>query len=146
MLRLSPVAMALVCVMALVPASATASTAKPRAGSATLKMLAKVNKTRAAHGLRAVKLSPGLTRGCRSYASTMVRTDRWGHARDARGKEILALTRGRTGMNWVVKAWLRSSVHRKVLLGRSYRRVGIARKKGRMNGGRVTVWVLRFAR
>ena len=109
-------------------------------------MLDKINAARAQHGAAPVQLSGSVTNGCRSYARRILRTNRFRHAANLRTAEILALTRGTTGTDWVVNSWLKSSTHRKVLLGGSYRSVGIAAHKGRMGGRKTTVWVVRFAR
>jgi len=139
MSRLPLLAFALACLLAFAcPATAAAGSEKS--------MLKQINAARAANGAPPVKLSRSLTSACRSYARKMARTGRFRHARNARGKEILAFTRGQTRMRWVIKAWLRSPVHRRVLIGKNFRRVGIGTKRGRVGGGRATVWVVRFSR
>jgi uncharacterized protein YkwD len=107
-------------------------------------MLAKINSARAARGLPAVRPSRALTSRCRSYARRMARTGRWRHARNAGAAEILAFTRQGPQVSWTVRAWLGSTVHRRVLLSKRYRRVGIALQKGRIQGGRASIWVVRF--
>ncbi len=139
MSRLPLLAFAFPCLFAFaLPATAAAGPEK--------QMLKQINAARTANGAPPVELSPSLTRASRSYARKMARTGRFRHARNARGKEILGFTRGSTRMRWVVKAWLRSPVHRRVLLGKNFRRVGIGTKRGRLGGGRATVWVVRFSR
>lgn len=131
------------------PAAAPAASgaAGERASSAQVAtMLDKINAARARNGVGRVQLSSRVSAGCRSYARRIVRTDRFRHASNLRTAEILALTRGRTGIDWVVGSWLGSSVHRKVLLEGSYSRVGIAAHTGRVGNRKVTVWVVRFAR
>jgi uncharacterized protein YkwD len=137
MSRLPLLAFALACLIAFaLPATAAAGPEKA--------MLKQINAARAANGAPPVKLSRSLTSSCRSYAHQMARTGRFQHARNVRAKEILAFTRGRTQMRWVIKAWLRSPVHRRVLLGKNFRRVGIGTKKGRVGTSRAKVWVVRF--
>ena len=139
MSRLPLLAFVLACLLVVaLPSTAAAGPEK--------NMLKQINAARAANGAPPVKLSRSLSSSCRSYAQKMARTGRFQHARDARGKEILAFTRGQTRMRWVIKAWLRSPVHRRVLIGKNFRRVGIGTKKGRVGGGSATVWVVRFAR
>ena len=139
MSRLPVLAFALACLVAFASPATAATTPEKR-------MLKQINAARAANGAPPVKLSRSLTAACRSYARKMARTGRFRHARNARGKEILAFTRGRTQMRWVIKAWLRSPVHRRVLIGKNFRRVGIGTKKGRIGTSRAKVWVVRFSR
>ena len=141
------IASVLCCALMFAPAAAHSADGAGRASaSPATKMLAKINAARAAHGLPAVHPSRTLTARCRSYARRMARTGQWRHARNAGAAEILAYTRRGPQVNWTVRAWLGSPVHRRVLLGSRYRRVGIAMHKGRIRGGRANIWVVRFTR
>jgi uncharacterized protein YkwD len=98
--------------------------------------------------LAGVQVSPALSRACRSYAAYMMRHGRWAHAQ-RRGKtgEILAVWPGRTGgPSQIVRAWLNSPTHRRVILNGHFTRVGVASRYGRFRGRLATLWVVRFAR
>ena len=141
-------ACALLTLMALVSA--------PAAGATTAEidaaMLSAINEERAKRGLGSLAATPRLARSCRSYARRMLSENRWAHARSPRVKgigrvaEVLGRNTGRPSIGRVVKAWLASPVHRKVLLNKRYRRVGVAHRTGRMGGRQTTIWVVRLAR
>jgi uncharacterized protein YkwD len=122
------------------------------AASGSQALVDEINSSRTARGLPPVKLSSRLSRVCRSYARTMIKRGRWAHARRIRVKgfrgvgEILARSTGPLSATGLVKAWLGSEVHRKVLLGSRHRYVGIGTRSGRMGGKKTRVWVVRLAR
>jgi uncharacterized protein YkwD len=145
--------LALVCVLVALLLTALAPAAHASAADVDRAMLAAINAERTERGLKPVKVMPRLTRSCRSYARRMLSENRWGHAGSSRVKgvgpvaEILGRTPGgRPAVQQVVKLWLGSAVHRRVLLSSRYSKVGIAHRTGRMGGKRTTVWVVRFAR
>ncbi|MGB2710508.1 MAG: CAP domain-containing protein, partial [Conexibacter sp.] len=115
------------------PASADDET-----GSALLREL---NRVRAAAHLAPLRLDGRMSDGATAYAQKMGRTRRIGHgawsARIARsassparaGEVIGWLTVGapEAEASWVVRTWLASPVHRRVVLDGSFRRIGIGR-------------------
>jgi len=131
-----------------------AALALPASASASVEqsMVDAINAARAKHGLAPVQEAPRLSRSCTAYAKRMLKSSRWAHANSNRVAgfhgvaEILARTPRRTAPGPVIRMWLHSAVHRKVLLGGRYRQVGVGTKTGRMGGKRTTVWVVRFAR
>lgn len=95
-------------------------------------LLAEVNDARAAHELPKLKRSKSLSRSSRSYARWMARGGYFGHSsriRASRRFRSLGETLGRCACRrydarWLVRAWLRSATHRRVLLSRRYRYIG----------------------
>jgi uncharacterized protein YkwD len=111
------------------------------------RMVAKINKVRAKHGVRQVRTARSLERACRQYAHRLSRTSQLVHAGRlwtrpyVRVGEILGrMPGGRPGVGAIVRAWLASPTHRPILLGHEYGHVGVGAK--RRNGA--TVWVVRF--
>jgi uncharacterized protein YkwD len=139
-MRLLPVLVTLALATAHVPAAATAA---PRPGRRVLRLL---NHERAVHGLPALRADRRLARAARGHSADMVRRQYFDHA-SPEGAHSVARVR-RTGwlhgrrrwsigenLAWgigrpgtpagVVRAWLRSPAHRRIMLGRAYRWVGI---------------------
>lgn len=127
-------------ILAVLPAGATAA---PPRGPSLLRLL---NRERATRGLPALRADPRLARAARAHSADMVRRRYFAHASpegehvrgrvrrtgwlDARRRwflgEDLAWGIGRPGTAaGVVRAWMRSPAHRRILLRRVYRRVGI---------------------
>jgi uncharacterized protein YkwD len=131
-----------------------AALALPTSANASVEqsMVDSINAVRAEHGVAPVQHAPRLSRSCSAYAKRMLKSRRWAHANSTRVAgfrgvaEILARTPRRTAPGPVIRMWLNSAVHRKVLLGNRYRHVGVGTKTGRMGGKRTTLWVVRFAR
>jgi uncharacterized protein YkwD len=109
---------------------------------------AKLSATRHSLGLSGLRVSPSLNRACRSYANYMLKHGRWAHARHrgATGEILAYWPKGTDQPSRVVTAWMESSVHHAVIVGRGWRRVGVASATGRFRGMKATVWVVRFAR
>jgi uncharacterized protein YkwD len=122
------------------------------AASPNATMLKRINAARKHHGLRSVRLSKSISAGSQSYARTLAHNSLFQHALhpSAHGfgsvAEILGLGWGTCRARCVVRAWVRSPTHRAILLGRSYRYVGVGRADGRANGQRARYWVVRFGR
>ena len=133
-----------VCALAL-PAATPA-----QAGSPTKTIASKINKFRAAHGLRKLRVSNSLNRSSYRYARTMARRHYFGHASSIRASgsfsmlgEVLAMHSGsRARPSQAVNGWKRSAVHRRVLLHPSFRYIGA----GRARGGGKTMWVVQVGR
>ena len=78
----------------------------------------------------------------------MLKHGRWAHAsnRGATGEILAYWPKGSDRPSRVVSAWMHSSVHHAVIVGRGWRRIGVASATGRFRGMKATVWVVRFAR
>ncbi|HXV57514.1 MAG TPA: CAP domain-containing protein [Gaiellaceae bacterium] len=132
-----------ICAGALV--AATAAAAAPT--KMEKRLVAQINDVRADHGLRKLKVGSRLQRGAHSWARHLIRADSFHHARlAARTGENLAWGT----CNWysprqAVRAWLRSSSHRALLLDRRFRAVGTGWARGPWRGyGCVKMAVARF--
>jgi uncharacterized protein YkwD len=129
------------------PAGPVAS-AEPAAREA---MLARLAEIRDAHGLAALRHSPGLARAARAHARVLMRSDALAHAWDVlapgfrSGGEALARQWG-----WslrprpVVRMWMASGFHRAMLLDPGFSHAGVGWRRGRFGGRVATVWVLRL--
>ena len=135
------------------PSGGTAASA-PRALSAPNRdIVAGVNAERARRGLSPLSVSARLSRDSTRWASRVIRSDQFLHsAPESRGRgevgEIMAFTRGkptRERARVIVRAWMRSKVHRDAILNPRYRHVGIGARTGRFRGRTQTIWVVRLA-
>jgi uncharacterized protein YkwD len=137
-----------------VVAAAVLPTAPAVAASPAQKATFVINVTRAKHGLRPLRVSPSLRRSARRYARRMLRHDYFGH-----GSRISASRRFRRlgetlGLNWgwrarwrrIVRAWMRSPSHRRILLSRRYTWVGVGFARGRMGRTPASTWVAHFGK
>ena len=144
-LRRAAACLALACSLVL-------SASPPGARASPSPMVGKINDVRRAHGVHALRHSPSLARSSSRFARHLRRTGRFAHAAPIRASgrfsrlgEILALSGG-----WNLRPsrplgnWLGSASHRAVLLGRSFRYVGVAALRGRFGGRRAVVWTVRF--
>jgi uncharacterized protein YkwD len=129
----------------------------PAPAAATLagqKAVASINKIRAGHGLRPLRVSPSLQRSSRRYAAWMLRHDYFGHlsrisvsSRFRRAGEALAMHSGwRPRWRWAVRAWMHSAPHRRILLSSNFSWIGIGVSRGRMGRSRSTTWVAHLGR
>jgi uncharacterized protein YkwD len=111
-----------------------------------------VNRVREAHGLAALRRSPELARSAGRYARWMLRADFFGHRRriatNARFRQLgenLALEAGgRPHAGEIVRAWMRSPVHRSLILAPRYGWAGAGMARGRMGARPTTAWVMHF--
>jgi uncharacterized protein YkwD len=121
-------------------------------------VLQAMNRTRAAHGLPALRVDPALTRAARSQSAAIIRTDVFTHGSfasritrsGARGPffgENLAWGVGsRATADGIVRGWLASPGHRANLLRPGFRRVGLGALVGTLAGYRgATVVTADFA-
>jgi uncharacterized protein YkwD len=111
-------------------------------------LLAAVNKARAAHDLRPLKVDRALVRVARSHSTTLLRRDVFTHgdfvtrirrsgARGPRFGENLAWGTGsRASAATIVRSWLRSPGHRRNLLRPGFRRIGLGTVVGTFAGHR----------
>jgi uncharacterized protein YkwD len=113
------------------------------------RMLAALNGARGSHGESGARLSQRLSRKSEAYARYLARHSAFHHATHLhaagfrRVGEILALQPRGCAMRRVVRAWLHSAVHRRIILRRSYHWVGVGAATGR---GGMRYWVVRFGR
>ena len=144
-LRTAAVCLLLACALVL-------STTSPNAKASPSPMVDKINKVRAAHGMRALRYSGSLARSSSRYSRHVLRTDRFAHAsrimasrRFSRLGEILALSAGwKVRRKQTLRQWLGSAGHRTVLLSPDFRYVGAARVRGRFAANRAMVWTVQF--
>jgi uncharacterized protein YkwD len=132
---------ALAAVMLVLPATALAG--PTRAESA---LLHELNRARAAHGLEPLAFDPRLERAAHAHTSDMLRSNVFAHGAFASrmlqfrvggstAGENLAWGAGAQGSARVlVTGWLASPAHREILLGPSFRRVGVGERVGRFQG------------
>ena len=137
---------------------AKASSAKLRSA-----LLCLVNRERADHGLRALRLDRKLQRAAGRHARDMVKHDYFAHQRDG-GPDLTArLDRvGWSGSAWgetiaygcgasgspraTLRGWLDSPPHREILLSGSYRRGGLGVGAEAPCGDGGATWVLDVGR
>ena len=122
-----------------------AEAAGPRIDSGERAVIRAINRARHAHGLRGLRASRRLARAADAHSRNMLRANffahgaftqrvrRYTHAR--RIGETIAMT-SRCSARTVVRMWMNSPSHRAVLLSRGFRRVGVARRKGRLGSTR----------
>jgi uncharacterized protein YkwD len=124
-----------------------ASPAQAAPTRAELKLIARINDARAAHGLRKLKPSARLHRGARRWAGHLLRSGSFYHSSLAAGtSENLAWgTCSWINARAVVRMWMNSSAHRANLLRRGVSRVGTGVRRGPWRGyGCVRMYVARF--
>jgi len=128
-----------------VPPPPEATIAQTRAETAIVR---EINRMRRAHHLRGVRISTRLARVARHHSAAMLAQDVLTHSsfngtsfsmrlanagRHRRYGETLAwLPRGAGSARTLVRLWMGSSIHRRVLLDGSLRHVGVGRVYGAM--------------
>jgi uncharacterized protein YkwD len=133
------------CLLVLLPAPAFA-------GRSESILVGKINKIRASHGLKGLRVSKSLNRSSKRYLRTMFARRYFGHAGTIRMSrkfhkrgEVLAQNRGRSPQpGSAVRMWMDSAMHRTVLLDGGFRYIGVGRGYGSFGGGAVTGWVAQF--
>jgi uncharacterized protein YkwD len=144
---------------ALRPPSADA--ASSRLDRAERKVIRLVNHIRARHGLRRLAVSPALASAASVHSDDMLRRRFFGHAssdgtpmstrvhRFTRahwlGENLAIVSRRGSTAQRVVWMWMRSPAHRRVLLSRSSRRVGVSKRAGRVGQMPGAVYTADFA-
>ena len=133
----------LVSVMAVLVVSPASATADARSD-----MVNAVNAFRGAHGRQALAPSGYLSRSSQAHARRVLERNRFAHGSStSRRGEVLSIHYGDDLMiSNVIQAWENSEGHRNLLLNGSFRTVGAAYARGRFNGRRTTVWVVRVQR
>jgi uncharacterized protein YkwD len=122
------------------PAEAAPTTMEKR-------LIARINDARTDRGLRKLRVGATIQRGAHAWARHLRRADAFYHARVRAGTgEVLAWGT----CSWfspaaAVRAWLRSSSHRRVMLRSGFRFVGAGWSRGSWRGyGCVEMAVVRF--
>jgi uncharacterized protein YkwD len=144
---------------ALRPPSADA--ASIRLDRAERKVIRLVNHIRARHGLRRLAVSRALASAASVHSDDMLRRGFFGHASSdgtpmsARvhrytrahwlGENLAIVTRLGSTAQRVVLMWMRSPAHRRVLLSRSSRRIGVGKRTGRLGQLPGAVYTADFA-
>ena len=157
-MRLAAVLFAVVSSMLLTftgSASALPSTARLDSGERAI--VRALNGVRAGHGLPSLRVSGALARAADVHSANMLANDFFAHGsmgqrvrRYVRSRSIgetLARTSScsRGSARRVVQMWMNSSGHRAVVLSRRYRKVGVARRAGRLGSARACVITADFA-
>jgi uncharacterized protein YkwD len=133
----------------LVCAGALALAAPAQSAPSTMekRLIARINDARTDRGLRRLRLGPTIQTGAHAWARHLRRADAFHHARVRAGTgEVLAWGT----CSWyspaaAVRAWLRSSSHRYVMLRPGFRFVGAGWSRGSWRGyGCVEMAVARF--
>ena len=114
------------------------------------RMLDAIDRTRQAHGLAPLRDSGTLSRSAESYSSHMLRSGFFGHRARISvpgnwshvGENLAMTLGGGPSVGTVLRGWLRSPAHRRVLLGPVYRAAGVGCVQGRFRGRRATAWTL----
>ena len=136
--------------------------AQARMTRAERAVVARVNDLRTGYGLRAVHGDARLARAADSHSADMLNQDFFAHAssngtstydrvqhfRRSRliGETLAYMPKGgRTSARSVVNMWIASPPHLQVLTTARFRRIGVDRRRGTLNGLRVTVWTLDLA-
>ena len=153
----------LMAVLAALSMPAPAEAAGARLDRAERSLLREINRTRRAHGVRALRPSRRLQRSADYHCWDMLRANFFAHTssngtsferrvkrytRKRRLGENLAYTptrKGRRAAVQVVQMWLNSPSHRAALLSPAFRRVGLARRVGRLGARRMAVYTADFA-
>jgi uncharacterized protein YkwD len=136
----------------------------PRLGKVERAIVRTMNHKRAGYGMRGVHPSVRLARAADLHSADMLRRNYFAHSssngasfatrihhyvRAARVGETLALVsscHGRRAAHLVVRMWMHSPMHRAILLSRSFHRVGVALRRGRLGSRRACVVTADFAR
>jgi uncharacterized protein YkwD len=128
---------------------------------AEIALVRTINTERARRGLRILRPSRRLSRAADRHTADMLRRGRLDHASAngapfaARLRAVTSWTRLGEVLAWtphqassarmVVRLWLNSAPHRDQILGRSYRRIGVGRRRGWMGGGRGVAFTVDLA-
>jgi uncharacterized protein YkwD len=129
------------CLIASAPAPA-APTSAERA------LLTEINRTRAAHGLRPLRVDLRLERAARAHSAWMLRTGTFAHGPFGRriasygargpavGENLAWGVGGSATPPGIIQGWLASPSHRANLLRRGFTRIGIGVRYGTFAGHR----------
>jgi uncharacterized protein YkwD len=144
-------------------ASANAAGGSPRLDRAERGIIRAINRQRAAYGIAHVRASARLDRAADFHSREMLYGNYFAHpslngasmasrvrsfTHRKRVGETLAMLGGRCRRHMggrVVTMWMNSSSHRAVLLSSRFKRVGVARRGGRLGGSRACMVTADFA-
>ena len=134
--RRASLAAVLICVL-LVPSRASASS---RHDATEAKIIRALNNARAGYGLPRLRSTRALGRAADAHSRSMRRSNTIGHGdfnrrirrytRSRRVGENLAWMSG-CNASAIVNMWLNSGPHRKIMLSRSFKRIGVGRSGSR---------------
>jgi uncharacterized protein YkwD len=152
---------ALACALvALLPTAAPAEAAPQRTlGPFGRALLRELNQARKQYGLPAVRDDARMDDGARAHSRTMAASGSVTHGRwsgrvasasrhaSSIGEVLgwLSPDDARSEAAWLVRSWLGSPYHRPVVLGASFRRIGIGRTTGTIGGALSAVYTVDFA-
>ena len=138
--------------VAVVLAVAVAAVLAPSAAHASpeQRMLDAIDRARQAHGLAPLRDSGALNRSAEGYARYMLEKDFFGHQARVSvpgnwshvGENLAMTLGGGPKVGSVLRGWLRSPMHRRILLSPVYRAAGVGCAKGRFRRSRATAWTL----
>jgi uncharacterized protein YkwD len=126
---------AVIVVCVLEPSAASASPSRHDATEAAI--VKAMNGVRAQYGLAALRTNTGLARAADAHSASMLRSRTLSHGAfgqrvrryvHARGVGENLAWMNRCNADQVVRMWLNSAAHRRVMLSRSFARVGVARR------------------
>jgi uncharacterized protein YkwD len=134
------------------PLTGTAA-AKPSLDGKERAIVRAINRQRSKHGLKKLRASQRLARAADYHSWEMLDADYFAHESRDGGSfdrrvrrfanhravgETLAMLGGcgRRAARQVVRMWMNSPGHRAILLSSSFRRVGIGKRKGNLDGSR----------
>ena len=132
-------------VLSFATAAPAAQAASSRIDGGERAVVRAINRSRAAHGLRALRSHRRLARAADAHTRSMLRSDYFSHgAFSSRlrryvsfrhiGETIAMSTR--CSARRFVRMWLNSPPHRAVLLSGGFRRIGVGRRKGALGATR----------
>jgi len=152
--------LSLLAVLAASPATAPAQ-ASARLDGTERAVVRHINDIRAEHGLAPVHAGHALNRAAEYHSRDMLRHDFFDHPSsdgtpfdrrirsyaDARmvGETLAALGQRHGGGATIVQMWIDSPPHRAVLLTPEFRRIGVARRWGKLGGAGQAVVTADFA-
>jgi uncharacterized protein YkwD len=143
----------LIVMWALAPAAHARMTSGERA------VMQRVNALRADYGAKPLRADGRLAKAADAHSRDMLRRDFFAHSssngvsphdriRRFRKAELVGETLaympdgGGTSARAVVRMWRNSSGHLQTLTHRRFRRIGVSKMRGRIDGRRVTVWTV----
>ena len=126
------------------------SPAAAEAAGAEQLMLKSLNEVRAKYRLPPLAESTRLRHTAREHSRMMLRLDYFGHLRRIRAPrsfrllgEVLAWRSGsRPRARTVLRMWLRSPGHRRIVLGRRFRFAGAAAVRGAFGRRKAVAWTM----
>ncbi len=133
--------------------------AQARMTGAERQVVKRINEMRVSHGLARVHSDGKLARAASAHGRDMLRRNFFSHTssngtsssdrirryRRSRyvGETLAYAPKGsRTSARAVVRLWMNSASHYDVLTTRRFRRIGVDKRRGRLDGRNVTVWTV----